>query len=125
VDTVRQPFSVSALALAGATEALRHVDEVERRVERTAIERLHLEEALDERGLVHADSEANFSWVGLGDRDEDAVLDGLAKRGVIVRGGKALGSAGFIRVTYGTRPENDRFLGALDEVLEEVPAGEG
>jgi histidinol-phosphate/aromatic aminotransferase/cobyric acid decarboxylase-like protein len=27
-----------------------------------------------------------------------------------------------MRVTYGTRQENDRFLAALDEVLAEVPA---
>jgi histidinol-phosphate aminotransferase len=117
VDRVRQPFSVSTLAQAGGAEALRHVDELERRVERTAIERLHVEEALAERGLTAADSEANFSWVALGDRDEDAVLAGLAERGVIVRGGKALGSAGHLRVTYGTREENNRFLAALDEVL--------
>ncbi|MEA2375824.1 MAG: histidinol-phosphate aminotransferase, partial [Thermoleophilaceae bacterium] len=34
VDRVRQPFSVNALAQAAAVEALRHQDEVERRVER-------------------------------------------------------------------------------------------
>src|SRR3954470_18583965 len=117
VDRVRQPFSVSTLAQAGAAEALRHVDELERRVERTAIERLHVESELEERGLAVADSEANFSWVGLGDRDEEAVVGGLAERGVIVRGGKSLGAEGFFRVTYGTRGENDRFLGAVDEVL--------
>jgi histidinol-phosphate aminotransferase len=117
VDRVRQPFSVSTLAQAGAAEALRHVDELERRVERTAIERLHVDSELEERGLEVADSEANFSWVGLGDRDEDAVVSGLAERGVIVRGGKALGAEGFFRVTYGTREENNRFLAAMDEVL--------
>jgi histidinol-phosphate aminotransferase len=117
VDTVRQPFSVSTLAQAGAIEALRHVDELERRVERTVVERIHVEEELRGRGLEVADSQANFSWVSLGDRDEDAVMEGLAKRGVIVRGGKALGASGFLRVTYGTRTENDRFLAALDEVL--------
>ena len=117
VDTVRQPFSVSTLAQAGAIEALRHVDELERRVERTVIERLHVEEENGERGLEVAESQANFSWVSLGDRDEDAVMETLAKRGVIVRGGKALGAEGFIRVTYGTRGENDRFLAALDEAL--------
>ena len=52
----------------------------------------------------------------LGDRDEDAVVDGLAERGVIVRAGGALGQEGWMRVTYGTRHENDRFLAALDEV---------
>jgi histidinol-phosphate aminotransferase len=120
VDLVRQPFSVNALALAAATEALAHQDEVATRVERTAIERLHVEEELGERGLESTDSEANFSWVSLGDRDEAAILKGLAERGVIVRGGTALGSEGHLRVTYGTRSENDRFLAALDEVLAQL-----
>ncbi|MEA2457889.1 MAG: histidinol-phosphate aminotransferase [Thermoleophilaceae bacterium] len=118
VDIVRQPFSVNALALAAAEEALKHQDEVVTRVERTATERFHIEEELGERGLETTDSEANFSWVSLGDRDEAAILRGLAERGVIVRGGTALGSEGHFRVTYGTRSENDRFLTALDEVLD-------
>jgi histidinol-phosphate aminotransferase len=117
VDRVRQPFSVNALAQAAAAEALRHQDEVERRVERTAVERLHVESALEERGLGSTDSEANFSWVALGDHDEDEVVRGLAERGVIVRAGRSLGEEGRIRVTYGTREENDRFLSALDELL--------
>jgi histidinol-phosphate aminotransferase len=123
VDRVRQPFSVNALAQAGAVEALAHQDEVARRVERVAIERLHVEEALDERGLASTDSQANFSWVSLGDRDEPAVMRGLGERGVIVRGGADLGDGGHLRVTYGDRHENERFLTALDEVLAEVPAG--
>jgi histidinol-phosphate aminotransferase len=116
-DRVRQPFSVNALAQAAAAEAIRHVDEVERRVERTAIERLHVESELEARGLETSDSEANFSWVALGDRDEAEVMRGLAERGVIVRAGSALGGAGHLRVTYGTRGQNDRFLAALDELL--------
>jgi histidinol-phosphate aminotransferase len=118
VDRVRQPFSVNALAQVAAAEALNHVDEVERRVEQTAIERLHVESELQERGLETTDSQANFSWVSLGGREkEDEVVDGLAKRGVIVRAGRALGQEGWMRVTYGTRSENDRFLAALDELL--------
>jgi histidinol-phosphate aminotransferase len=117
VDRVRQPFSVNALAQAAATEALAHQDEVERRVEQNTIERVHVEAELEDRGLATTDSQANFSWVALGDRDEDEIVDGLAARGVIVRAGKALGEAGRMRVTYGTRQENDRFLAALDELL--------
>jgi histidinol-phosphate aminotransferase len=117
VDRVRQPFSVNALAQAAAAEAMNHVDEVERRVEQTAVERLHVESALQERGLETTDSQANFSWVSLGDRDEDEVIRGLEERGVIVRAGSALGQAGWMRVTYGTRHENDRFLAALDQVI--------
>ena len=117
VDRVRQPFSVNALAQAAAVEALGHQDEVERRVEQNVIERVHVESELQERGLETTDSQANFSWVSLGERDEDEIVDGLAARGVIVRAGKALGEAGRMRVTYGTRRENDRFLAALDELL--------
>ena len=118
VDRVRQPFSVNALAQAAAAEAIRHQDEVERRVERTAIERLHVDSELEERGLAVTDSQANFSWVSLGEeRDEAAIVRGLAERGVIVRAGSALGGEGHLRVTYGTREENDRFLAALDELL--------
>jgi histidinol-phosphate aminotransferase len=108
---------VNALAQAAAAEALLHQDEVARRVERTAIERLHVESELEERGLVVAPSQANFSWVGVD--DEEAVLAGLGSRGVIVRGGAALGDPGHLRVTYGTRTDNDRFLSALDDVLQE------
>jgi histidinol-phosphate aminotransferase len=117
VDRVRQPFSVNALAQAAAAEALEHQDEVERRVEQNTIERVHVESELAERGLATTESQANFSWVALGERDEDEIVDGLAQRGVIVRAGKALGEEGRLRVTYGTRPENDRFLAALDDVL--------
>ena len=117
IDHVRQPFSVNALAQVAATEALRHQDEIARRIEATIIERVHMESELDERGLAHSDSQANFSWISVGDRDEDAIVDGLAKQGVIVRAGSALGEEGRLRVTYGTRAENGRFLAALDALI--------
>jgi histidinol-phosphate aminotransferase len=117
VDRVRQPFSVNALAQAAAAEAINHQDEVERRVEQNVIERVHVEGELEARGLQTTDSQANFSWVSLGDRDEDAIVEGLARQGVIVRAGKALGEEGRLRVTYGSRSENDRFLVALDSLL--------
>jgi histidinol-phosphate aminotransferase len=117
VDRVRQPFSVNALAQAAATEALNHQDEISRRIEQTIVERVQVESELAARGLESTESQANFSWVALGDRDEAEVVKGLADQGVIVRAGSALGEEGRLRVTYGTRQENDRFLSALDSVL--------
>ncbi len=119
-DVVRQPFSVNMLAQAAATEALKHQDDIATRVERTVIERVHVESELNDRGLATSDGEANFTWVDLGDHDEDAVMRGLGERGVIVRAGKDLGGPGHLRVTFGTRAENDRFLQALDETLREL-----
>ena len=118
VDQVRQPFFCNATAQAAATEALGHQDEVERRVERAVAGRLQLQDGLEELGLEHSDSQANFVWFGLGqDRDEAAIVRGLAERGVLVRAGRSLGREGFLRVTCGTTNQNERFLGALGELL--------
>ncbi len=123
-EKVRQPFTVNALAQAAATVAIDLQEEVERRVEQTAVERLHVVEELRARGLPVADSEANFCWVGLGGRDDRLVCDELARQGVIVRAGSALGGPGHLRVTFGTRSENLRFLDALDAALTAVPAAD-
>ncbi len=118
VDQVRQPFCVSAVAQAAAAEALRHQDEVERRVARTLAARTTLQDDLRRRGLWVAQSDANFIWLRLPEgADESEVAAGLASRGVLVRAGRSLGREGALRVTVGTEPENERFLAALEESL--------
>jgi len=114
VDAVRQPFSVNAIAQAAAAEAILHGDDVADRVERTVVERIHVEQGVRELGLETADSQANFSWISLGEeRDEAEVVGALGERGVVVRAGTPLGGPGHIRVSYGTREQNERFLAAL------------
>ena len=118
LDQVRQPFFCNAVAQAAATEALNHQDAVTDRVTRTIAERIAMDERLRALGLDPADSQANFCWFGLGeDRNEAEVMRGLLERGVLVRGGGALGREGALRVTYGTPEENAIFLDALAEVL--------
>ena len=117
-DQVRQPFFCNAIAQAAATEALAHQDAVTERVTRTIAERISVQERLLALGLHVADSQANFCWLHLGEeREEGEVMDGLLARGVLVRGGAALGDEGALRVTYGAEQENARFLDALAEVL--------
>ncbi len=118
VDQVRQPFFCNAIAQAAAAEALNHQDAVMDRVTRTIAERISVDERLRALGLQPADSQTNFCWFELGgDRDEKEVMDGLLSRGILVRGGGALGRAGALRVTYGTSEENGKFLDALGEIL--------
>jgi histidinol-phosphate aminotransferase len=118
VTAVRQPFFCNAAAQAAALEALGHQDEVERRVERAVAGRLTLEAGAGGLGLHVSESQANFVWLALGDdREEAAVVRGLAERGVLVRAGRALGREGWLRVTCGTPRENERFLAALGERL--------
>jgi histidinol-phosphate aminotransferase len=118
VDQVRQPFYLSMAAQAAAVEALRHQDEVERRVTHTVAARLELMDGLRELGLWVAESDANFIWTHLPEDTVEAdVISGLQARGVLVRAGAALGREGSLRVTVGTDAENGRFLGALGELL--------
>jgi histidinol-phosphate aminotransferase len=105
------------VAQAAGAEAIRHGDDVIRRVEANIVERVFVEEGLEELGLSSPESQANFSWVDLGDRDEGEVVSALAEAGVVVRPGTPLGGPGHIRVTYGTREQNERFLAALGGAL--------
>jgi histidinol-phosphate aminotransferase len=116
---VRQPFFCNAAAQAAAIEALKHGDAVNARVERTIIARLEMEDGLGELGIRPADSQANFCWFDLpgGPDSEAEIVEGLARKGVLVRAGAALGRPGALRVTYGTRQQNARFLDALRDLL--------
>jgi histidinol-phosphate aminotransferase len=118
VDAVRQPFSVNALAQAAGAEAILHADDAERRVEANLIERVHVESGLHDLGLATSESHANFSWVDLGDAEEAEIVAGLGAREIAVRPGTPLGDPGHVRISYGTRAENDRLLDALRELLD-------
>jgi histidinol-phosphate aminotransferase len=124
LDQVRQPFFCNAVAQAAAVEALAHQDAVTERVTRTIAERISVDERLRALGIEPADSQANFCWFSLpldaperAAERESEVMRGLQERGVLVRGGCALGKPGALRVTYGTPEENSIFLDALREVL--------
>ena len=123
VEQVRQPFFCNALAQAAAEEALKHQDEVTKRVEKTIAERIGMEEELRGMGLEVADAQANFLWHSLGTNgdidaeQERAIVDGLAERKVLIRTGSALGRDGWARTTIGTAAENRRFLDALRDLI--------
>jgi histidinol-phosphate aminotransferase len=123
VDQVRQPFYLNAAAQAAAVEALRHQDEVERRVTETIASRIEMVERVRGLGLWVAESDANFIWVRLPQEVEEAeVISGLQDRGVLVRAGSSLGRGGAMRVTVGTDRENERFADAMEACLASLSA---
>ncbi len=110
VDAVRQPFSVNALAQAAGRRggpALRR---------RRAPGREHDRRARPRRGGPRRARPRDRRHPGqlLLDRPRrrrrGGVVAGLAERAIAVRPGTPLGGPGHIRVTYGTRAENERFL---------------
>ena len=121
---VRQPFTVNVAAAAAATEALRHPGEIGARIRQSRESREVIAAGLRALGIEPAASEANFAWFDLPVAEgadagelEQRVIAALRERDVLVRSGGALGRAGALRVTYGTPPENERFLAALADAL--------
>lgn len=113
---VRQPFNVSSVAQAAATASLGDKDQVERSRRVNEEGKRYLEQEFRRLGLRFAPSEANFIFVDL-ERDSVEVFRKLLKQGVIVRTGDIFGLPTHIRVTIGTRRENEKFVRALERVL--------
>lgn len=116
LNRVRQPFNNNALALIAAEAALADQDHVRESVELNTAERLRLPPLLQSMGLKILPSQANFLTIDFA-RNAAPVHQGLLERGIIVRPMASYGLPNFLRVSIGTRSENDRFIDALRDVL--------
>ena len=121
LQTVQEPFNVNRPALvAGAASLGRPAELVERR--RATVEaREGLAAALAPAGIRSVPSEANFLLVQHGVEDE-ALFDGLLRRGVLIRPGAEMGMPGWARITVGPQPLMQLVAEALLEVRAELPA---
>ncbi|HTQ93397.1 MAG TPA: aminotransferase class I/II-fold pyridoxal phosphate-dependent enzyme, partial [Streptosporangiaceae bacterium] len=110
---VRLPYHLSAVTQAVARAALALAAEPLATVAKLRTERDGLVAWLRQRGLIVADSDANFVLFGEFD-SRHAAWQGLLDRGVLVR---EVGPPRWLRVTVGTPEEMAAFKSALDEVL--------
>ncbi len=122
LNRVRSPFNVNLLAQAAATAGGQDGEHLRRTLALNDEGREFFYGEFQALGLTYIPSEANFVMVDTC-RDSRAVFDALQRRGVIVRAGAGLGLPTFLRVSVGTMPQNRRFVGALTDVLFEIPAG--
>jgi histidinol-phosphate aminotransferase len=111
-------LGVSEVSQAGALEALRSCSEiVARRVETVAHERVAVTEALRERGFEVTDSQANFVWAAHPSLEGGELSARLARAGILVAGGAALGEPRHVRIGLRDSATTTRLLGALDKSL--------
>ena len=114
---VRLPYHLSALTQAAARVALRHLADLRPTVEAIVAERGRVVAALHAAGVATVPSDANFVMFAAPGSPAD-VWRRLLDRGVLIR--DVSGAVpGHLRVTIGLSAENDAFLGALAEVMEE------
>jgi histidinol-phosphate aminotransferase len=111
-------LGVSEVSQAGALEALRSCSElIARRVATVANERARVIAALDEQGFDVSDSQANFVWAAHPLLDGDELSARLARAGVLVAGGAALGEPAHVRIALRDKAASERLLSALEKAL--------
>jgi histidinol-phosphate aminotransferase len=115
MNRIRQPFNVNTVAQAGAVACLHDSEYVARSREINDEGLRQVIAGVNRLGLRHIPSFGNFVCIHVG--EAGAVYRQLLERGVIVRpvGGYAMPE--WLRVSIGLPAENERFLGALTEVL--------
>jgi histidinol-phosphate aminotransferase len=112
-------LGVSELSQAGALEALRTCSElIEYRVRTICKERPRAIDGLRERGFEVSDSQANFLWAAHPTLSGGELATLLARAGVLVAAGDALGEPRYIRVAVQSAGSVDRLLDAIDKAQQ-------
>ncbi|HEV7163524.1 MAG TPA: histidinol-phosphate transaminase [Solirubrobacteraceae bacterium] len=111
-------LGVSEVSQAGALEALRNCsDLIERRVQVICTERPRLTAALRERGFKVSGSQANFVWAAHPRLEGGELAARLARSGVLVAAGDALGEPNHVRIGLYSPGATDRLIDAIDKSL--------
>ncbi|MBN1460321.1 MAG: aminotransferase class I/II-fold pyridoxal phosphate-dependent enzyme, partial [Armatimonadetes bacterium] len=121
MERVREPFNVTSVAQAAAVASLQDPDQVTRTKALNQASKDLMYATFARLGLTYTQSYANFVWVDVGRNCREVFVE-LLRRGVIVRTGDIFGAPTHIRVSTGTKEQTERFVAALEAVLEQSPA---
>jgi L-threonine-O-3-phosphate decarboxylase len=116
LEAARPPWALSTPAAAVGVHCLARPAFVERTRERVAAERARMRDALCERFEVFS-SDAPYLLLDAGDRDVDAIVAGMADRGIAVRDARTFRTLdSHVRVAVKRPDQNDRLLAAMADV---------
>ena len=111
-------LGVSEISQAGAYEALHSCSElVDERVRIICEERPRLTAGLRDLGFDVADSQANFVWAAHPALQGGELAARLARAGVLVAAGDALGEPRHVRIAVHSAAATDRLLSAVEKAL--------
>ena len=119
LNRVRQPFNVNTLAQDAAFAALDDEDHIEQSVALNNAGLFQLKQSLDKMNLTSIPTIGNFITVDV-KHDGQAIYNDLLKEGVIVRPVGNYGLPNHLRITVGSRQQNERVIAALKKVLGEA-----
>lgn len=116
LDTIKEPFNLNRLSIAAGPASLQDKKWLQRVVESNKLGREYLLQQFHGMQLTAVPSQTNFILVNV--RHSAAELfRKLMRKGILIRPATAWGYDEFIRVTIGTRAQNEVFIQALKEEL--------
>lgn len=118
LNRVRPPFNVNSAALKAATAALADEEYVAGTLAENKAGMKQLEAVFEQLKLRYIPSVGNFISFKVPDStDEHTVYQNMLQQGVIIRPVGNYDMPGYLRVTVGTGPQNEKFINALKTVL--------
>lgn len=118
LEPVREPFNVNTLAQVAAIAALEDQDYVEKCRLRNRDGVKQYEDFCKENQLAFYPSQGNFILIDFGTSGNE-VFQYLLRRGYIVRSGNALGFPTSVRVTVGSKEQNDGLIEMMKQYIKE------
>ncbi len=116
METVRQPFNVNSLAQIAAIAALDDKKFLKKTRKSILEGKDFLYRVLKEMGIPFVPSTANFILIDAG-RDCLSLSKEMLKSGVIVRDMKQYGLDNFVRLSIGTKKENEEFVKVFKKIM--------
>jgi histidinol-phosphate aminotransferase len=112
----KMPFNVNRLAQAGAMAALDDKEFLDKTRKNNIECKKYFYSELDKLGLEYKKTEANFIFINL-KRSADELFMEMMKQGIIIRPLTSFGFPQAIRVSIGTKEQNEKFIKALGSVI--------
>ena len=114
---VKDSYNVDAISVAAATAAIKDQDYFKENVEKVKAERSRLTEELKGFGFGVLDSQTNFVLARCDNFSASEIYAKLAERNIYVRYFDLPGVADKLRITVGTKEQNDKLISAVKEII--------
>jgi histidinol-phosphate aminotransferase len=118
IERIRPPFNVNKFAQAGAIASLQDKAQVTRSLNHVRKEFKFIFTELKKLGIKYVDSAGNFFLMSVAPFKGKEVFQKMLREGVIIRAMDEYQLYDYVRVTIGTRKENELFLKKIKKVLK-------
>jgi len=114
---LKDSYNVDAVSVLAATAAIKDQDYFRKNVEKIKNERTRLTGELRKLGFTVTDSQANFLLAQCDNFSASEIYKDLAQRSIYVRYFDLPNVADKLRITVGTKEQNDKLISAVQEII--------